>query len=51
MTSSIAFTTRTADFAFVSDPPDTAESIFARIGYEANGVYFPGAGATPVAIR
>ena len=49
VTSAIAFTTATADFAFVSDPPDTAESIFARIGYEANGVFFPGSGATPVA--
>ena len=49
VTSSIAFTARTADFAFVSDPPDTANSIFARIGYEANGIFFPGAGGTPVA--
>jgi hypothetical protein len=37
VTSAISFTARTADFAFVSDPPDTATSIFARIGYEANG--------------
>lgn len=49
VTSAIAFTTTTADFAFVSDPPDTAESIFARFGYEANGVFFPGSGATPEA--
>ena len=49
VTSTIAFTARTADFAFVSDPPDTAQTIYARIGYEANGVYFPAAAATPVA--
>jgi hypothetical protein len=47
--SAISFTARTADFAFVSDPPDTANSIFARIGYEANGSYFPGPSGTPVA--
>jgi hypothetical protein len=49
VTSAISFTARTADFAFVSDPPDTSQTIYARIGYEANGVYFPAAAATPVA--
>lgn len=49
VTSTIAFTARTPDFAFVSDPPDTAQTLFARIGYEANGVFFPGTGGTPVA--
>lgn len=41
VTSEIAFTARTADFAFVSDPPDTSESIYARIGFEANGTFLP----------
>jgi hypothetical protein len=49
VTSAIAFTARTADFAFVSDPPDTATSIFARIGYEANGTFFPAPAGTPAA--
>ena len=41
VTSTIAFTARTADFAYASDGPDTATSLFARIGYSANGVYLP----------
>jgi hypothetical protein len=49
VTSAISFTASTADFAFVSDPPDTAQTLYARIGYEANGVFFPGTGGTPVA--
>lgn len=47
VTSEIAFTARTADFAFVSDSPNSGESIFARIGFEANGAFLPPAG-TPV---
>jgi hypothetical protein len=49
VTSTISFTARTADFAFVSDPPDTAQTLYARIGYEANGVFFPAEVGTPVA--
>lgn len=49
VTSTMAFTAKTSDFVFVSDPPDSANSIFARIGYEANGAFFPVTGGTPVA--
>jgi hypothetical protein len=49
--SGVSFSAETADFAFVSDPPDKSQSLFARIGYEANGVYLPPEGgmATPTA--
>ncbi len=51
VTSTIWFATENADFAFVSDPPDTAQTLYARIGFEANGVFLPPAGmpaaATP----
>lgn len=51
VSSTIWFATENADFAFVSDPPETAQSLYARIGFEANGVFLPPAGmpapATP----
>ncbi len=45
VTSEIAFTAQTADFAFASDPPAASETLYARIGFEANGTYLPPAGA------
>jgi len=45
VTSEIAFTAQTADFAFASDPPAASETLYARIGFEANGIYLPPAGA------
>ncbi len=48
VTSALEWSARTADFAFVSDPADTTKSLFARIGYEANGAFFPAMG-TPAA--
>ncbi|HEU5432876.1 MAG TPA: hypothetical protein VFU81_14510 [Thermomicrobiales bacterium] len=50
VTSAIAFTAESNGFVFVSDPPDTAKSLYGRIGFEANGVFLPPAGvpaATP----
>ena len=41
VTSGVSFSVESADFAFVSDAPNTSRSLFARIGYEANGVYLP----------
>jgi len=49
VTSTISFTARTADFAYASDGPDPATSIFARIGYSANGVFMPPEGVPEVA--
>jgi hypothetical protein len=45
----IAFTAETADFAFVSDPPDTSQGLFGWLGYETNGAYAPAPAATPTA--
>ncbi len=39
--SGVSFSVETADFAFVSDPPDKSQTLYGRIGYEANGVYLP----------
>jgi hypothetical protein len=48
--SAISFSAENANFAFVSDPPDTSQTLYARIGFEANGVFLPPAEvpATPV---
>ena len=52
VTSEIAFTAQTADFAFASDAPGVSQTLYARIGFEANGVFLPPAeapgAATPV---
>ena len=47
--SAISFSAESDTFAFVSDPPETSQALYARIGYEANGVFLPPAGspATP----
>ena len=47
----ISFSAESEAFAFVSDPPETSQALYARIGYEANGVFLPPAGtiATPTA--
>jgi hypothetical protein len=45
--SAISFSAESDTFAFVSDPPDKSTPLYARIGFEANGVYLPPAG-TPV---
>jgi hypothetical protein len=37
----ISFSVESANFAFVSDPPEKSLALYARIGYEANGVYLP----------
>ena len=49
--SGVAFSVENADFAFVSDPPDKSQTLYGRIGYEANGVFLPPEGglATPTA--
>jgi hypothetical protein len=49
LVSGVSFSAETADFAFVSDPPAESQSLFARIGYEANGIFLPPVGglATP----
>ena len=49
--SSISFSAESEGFAFVSDPPESSQALYARIGYEANGVFLPTAGtlATPTA--
>jgi hypothetical protein len=49
--SSISFSAESESFAFVSDPPDMSQALYARIGYEANGVFLPpeGVAATPTA--
>jgi hypothetical protein len=47
VTAALEFSARTADFAYVSDAADTSRSDFARIGYEANGAFFPTMGGTP----
>jgi hypothetical protein len=39
----ISFSVESADFAFVSDPPETSQALYARIGFEANGTYLPAA--------
>ncbi|HET7093826.1 MAG TPA: hypothetical protein VFI22_10120 [Thermomicrobiales bacterium] len=46
VTSAIGFTAESGGFIFVSDPPDTANSLYARIGFEANGVFLPPEGAS-----
>jgi hypothetical protein len=50
VTSALQWSAQTAEFAFVSDPPQTSTSLFGLIGYEANGVFFASAGelATPM---
>jgi hypothetical protein len=40
VTSALQWSAQTAEFAFVSDPPETSTSLFGLIGYEANGVFF-----------
>jgi hypothetical protein len=47
--SAISFSAESESLAFVSDPPEASESLYARIGFEANGVFLPPAGspATP----
>jgi hypothetical protein len=47
--SALQWSAQTAEFAFVSDPPQTSTSLFALIGYEANGFFLASAGerATP----
>jgi hypothetical protein len=49
--SGVSFSVENANFAFVSDPPDKSQTLYGRIGYEANGVFRPPAGAlaTPTA--
>lgn len=49
--SAISFSAESETFAFVSDPPEMSQALYARIGYEANGVYLPPEGgmATPTA--
>jgi hypothetical protein len=48
VTSALAWSGQTADFAFVSDPAASSSSLFGLIGYEANGVFVSAAGmATP----
>jgi hypothetical protein len=41
VTSALVWSAKTANFAFVSDPASTSTSMFARIGYEANGRFLP----------
>lgn len=47
--SAIAFSAESETFGFVSDPPEASEALYARIGYEANGIFLPPEGmpATP----
>lgn len=45
----LEFSASTADFAFVSDPASTSHSLFARLGYEANGAYYSASDGTPTA--
>ena len=47
--SSISFSAESDTFGFVSDPPEKSQAFYARIGYEANGVFLPPEGglATP----
>ena len=45
----LLFHARTADFAFVSDPPHTSKGLFGWLGYETNGAYAPAPAATPTA--
>jgi hypothetical protein len=47
VTSALSFSAENADFAFVSDPPETSVSLYARVGYEANGVFLPPVGPLP----
>ena len=37
----ISFSVESANFAFVSDPPEKSQTLYAQIGYEANAVYLP----------
>jgi hypothetical protein len=43
VTSALQWSAQTAEFAFVSDPPQTSTSLFGLIGYEANGTFFASA--------
>ena len=36
----IAWSAQESGFTFVSDPPETAQSVFAELGREHNGVFF-----------
>ena len=47
--SAISFSAESETFAYVSDPPESSQALYARIGYEANGVFLPPEGmpATP----
>src|SRR5687768_9326289 len=49
--SAISFSAESDSFAFVSDPPNESQALYARIGFEANGVFLPPEGeqATPTA--
>jgi hypothetical protein len=40
----MSFTARTANFIFNSDPIGTSRSLFAEVGHERNGVFFPNSG-------
>lgn len=40
-TANIAWSATEAGFTFVSDPASTSTSLFAVIGHEMNGVFFP----------
>jgi hypothetical protein len=45
--SAISFSAESDTFAFVSDPPEKSQALYARIGYEANGVFLPAEGPLP----
>jgi hypothetical protein len=49
--SAISFSAESENFAFISDPPDKSQALYARIGFEANGAFLPpdGGMATPTA--
>jgi hypothetical protein len=40
----MAFTASTSEFVFESDPIGTSGSLFAEVGQERNGIFFPGPG-------
>jgi hypothetical protein len=37
----ISFSVESENFAFISDPPEASQALYARIGFEANGAYLP----------
>jgi hypothetical protein len=39
--SAISFSAESETFAFQSDPPEKSQALYARIGYDANGVFLP----------